>query len=265
MIGEGRSKCYELVFPADVRSSECRDRWKALPLQRARKLAVRKGWLAAQPRDFRDELLRRTAMKSYEKGEFIYHLGDPPGMMFGIVEGAALMGFPHPTIGLHQAHLGMPGDWFGEAAALHGVSRRMSVEAVAPTILLCLPLTAVQEMLEMQPKWMRNFSALLLWNLESVLRSSMDLLIAEPRARVYARLLTLCGVRDGRELPEGPITLPLNQEQLANMCGLSRKSVNLALRGLENEGACENRYGEIVVVNLAAVRTCVAKIGAGTE
>jgi len=34
-------------------------------------------------------------------------------MMFGVVEGAVLIGVAHPTIGLYQAHLGRPGDWLG--------------------------------------------------------------------------------------------------------------------------------------------------------
>ena len=84
-----------------------------MDLEAAREVVSGMGWLSQQPAGFRNELLCRTVLKSYRKGEYVYHLGDSPGMMFGVVEGAVLIGVAHPTIGLYQAHLGRPGDWLG--------------------------------------------------------------------------------------------------------------------------------------------------------
>jgi len=236
-----------------------------MDLATARAAVSETGWLSHQPKGFRNELLRRTALKSYRKGEYLYHLEDDPGMMFGVVEGAVLIGVAHPIVGLYQAHLGRPGDWYGEAAALHGVNRRVAVEAVVPVQILCLPIKAVQKMLEEQPSWQKNFSALLLWNQENAIRTATDLLIKDPKARVCARLLTLCGVRDGNNLPKGAIELPLTQDQFAMMCGLSRKSVHLALRRLESEGFCENRYGGIVVSSAEALEKSLVSFGTRSE
>jgi len=177
------------------------------------------------------------------------------------VEGAVLIGVPHPIIGLYQAHLGRPGDWFGEAAALYGVTRRVAVEARAPVKILYLSIQAVQELLLEQPLWQKNLSSLLLWNLESAIRTGVDLLIQDPKARVCARLLTLCGVRAGQNLPKGPVELPLTQDQLAMMCGLSRKSVHRALNSLESDGLCENRYAGIVVPNPASLEKSLLALG----
>ncbi len=211
------------------------------------------GWLSHQPLEFRNALLRRTTLQSFAKNEYLYHIEDSPGMMFGVVEGAVLIGIAHPIVGLYQAHLGRPGDWFGEAAALHGVRRRIAVEAAVPSQVLCLPIKSVENMLEERPQWLRNFSSLLLWNQENAIRSAADLLIRDPRARVSARLLTLCGVRAGQAVPKTAIELPVTQDQFAIMCGLSRKSVHTALNRLASEGFCENRYGGIVVLNPAAL------------
>jgi CRP/FNR family cyclic AMP-dependent transcriptional regulator len=235
--------------------------WIAVDLEAAKTVVSQRGWLSHQPGAFRDELLLRTALKSYGRGEYIYHLEDAPGMMFGIVEGAVLIGVPHPIVGLYQAHLGRPGDWYGEAAALHGVTRRVAVEARVPVQILYLSIKAVQEMLQEQPLWQRNLSSLLLWNLEIAIRTGIDLLIQDPKARVCARLLTLCGVSVGRDLPKGPIELPLTQDQLAMMCGLSRKSVHRALRNLESERLCENRYAGIVVSSPEALEKSLISRG----
>lgn len=236
-----------------------------MDIETAKRVAAQRGWLSRQPEAFRDELLRRTVLKSYGRGEYIYHLEDAPGMMFGIVEGAVLIGVPHPIVGLYQAHLGRPGDWYGEAAALLGVTRRVAVEAVVPVQILCLSTTAVQEMLEEQPLWQRNFSALLLCNLESAIQTAIDLLIKDPKARVCARLLTLCGARFGQDLPKGPIELPLTQDQLAVMCGLSRKSAHFALNSLESDGVCENRYRWIVVPSPDALERSLMSLGSCRE
>ncbi len=236
-----------------------------MDLQTAREAVSETGWLSQQPEEFRNELLCRTVLKSYAKGEYLYHLEDPPGMMFGVAEGAVLIGVPHPILGLYLAHLGRPGDWYGEAAALHGVSRRVAVEACVPVQILCLSIKAVQDMLEEQPLWQRNLSALLLWNLDRTIRSATDLLIKAPGARVRARLLTLCGIRVGKRPPKGPIELPVTQEQFAMMCGLSRKSVHVALNRLESERLCENRYGGIVVLSTAALEKSLRSLGSRRE
>ncbi len=224
-----------------------------MDLEAARETMSKMGWLSQQPSEFRNALLGRTTLRSFAKNEYLYHLDDSPGMMFGIVEGAVLIGIAHPIIGLYQAHLGRPGDWYGEAAALHGVRRRVAVEAAVPVQILGLPIHAVENMLEERPRWQRNLSSLLLWNQENAIRSAADLLIREPRARVSARLLTLCGVRTGQAPPKTPIELPVTQDQFAVMCGLSRKTVHTTLTRLAAEGLCENRYGEIVVLNPEAL------------
>lgn len=236
-----------------------------MDLQTAKTIASQKGWLAHQSATFRDALLRRTALRSYDKGQYIYHLEDEPGMMFGIVEGAVLVGVSHPIVGLYIGHLGLSGDWYGEAAALHAVTRRVSIEAAVPLHILSLPINAVQEMIEEQPLWLRNFSALLLWNQATAIRTAVDLLIREPTARLTARLLTLSGVRVGQDLPMGPIELPLTQVQLATMSGLSRKSVHRALNALEAEGLCENRYGGIVVLSTEALEWSLMSLGSRAE
>lgn len=222
-----------------------------MDLETARKFLSENGWLSTQPDEFRNELLCRTVLKSYGKGEFIYHLDDAPGMMFGLVDGALLIGAAHPIIGLYQAHLGRPGQWFGEAAALHGVKRRLAIEAPVPVLILYLPISGVQDMLQIQPLWQKNLSSLLLWNTDIAMRTTMDLLIKAPKPRVYARLLTLCGAKVGLTLTATPIDLPLTQSQFATMCGLSRKSVQRILAKMESAGLLENRYGGIRVLNPA--------------
>jgi len=145
------------------------------------------------------------------------------------------------------------------------VNRRVSAEANGAVCILSLSIQAVQELLQKQPLWLRNLSSLLLWNQETAIRMATDLLIRDARARVSARLLTLCGMRAGQELPKGPIELPLTQDQFAAMCGLSRKSAHRVLNRMEAEGLCENRYGEIVVKSPEVLAKRLMTYGARRE
>jgi len=134
-----------------------------------------------------------------------------------------------------------------------------------PVQILCLSIEAIQQMLNGQPSWQKNLSTLLLWNAETALRTTIDLLIRNPQARVSARLLTLCGVRQGYEIPKGPVEPPLTQDQFAGMCGLSRKSVQRALSNLESEGLCENHYGRIVMSSAEALENSLMSLGSRSE
>lgn len=236
-----------------------------MDIEAARKVVSELGWLSQQPEEFHKGLLSRTELKSYAKGQYLYHLDDLSHMMFGVVKGAVLIGVAHPTLGLYQAHLGRPGEWYGEDAAMQGASRLVAVEACVPTHILCLPTEAVLGMLKEQPLWYRNISALLLWNLERAVRTATDLLITDPNVRVRARLLTLCGYGICQDFPDDRIELPLTQDQFAMMCGLSRKSVHLSLHRLESEGLCENRYGGIVVPSAEALEKSLLSLGSRSE
>ena len=232
-----------------------------MEVQVARDIAVREGWLASQPEPFRREVLKRSVLRRYEKGEYLYHLDDEPGMMCGIVEGAVLIAVPHPIVGVYQGHLGRVGDWFGEVAAVHQVRRKISIEAAIPVQVLCLSIGSVQDMIRDIPSAMKQFSTLLLWNHQIALRTAVDLMIREPLPRVCARLLTLVGFGRGQTLGDGPFELPLTQDLLATMCGLSRKSVHRVLKMLEAEGHCQSHYGTIVVLDPRAVERKLVEAG----
>jgi CRP-like cAMP-binding protein len=219
------------------------------------------GWLATQETKFREQFLERAVLKNYAKGEFIYHFGDPAGMICGVVDGAVMIGVPHPIAGQYQVHLGLSGDWYGMAAVLFGMKQSVEVQAAMATQMMCVPEPAVNEML-LDLRNYRSLSTAMLWNHEKAIRTTTDLLISNPTARVCARLLTLCGARFGKNPPEKPVELPITQDQLAMMCGLSRKSVNRVLIKLKVDKICEYRYGSLVVPNCERLETKLVQMAA---
>jgi CRP-like cAMP-binding protein len=93
------------------------------------------------------------------------------------------------------------------------------------------------------PDHCRCFAHLTIEHLEDALRVIASLMPNDVVARVAGRLLCLSIVEAG-----AGSEITVTQSDLASMCGLSRQSVNKALRRLIEEGAVSSRYGKSLLV-----------------
>lgn len=104
-----------------------------------------------------------------------------------------------------------------------------------------------------------QFNAVLVRSLaEQVQRLSSQLqefLYLPVETRVRRRLVSLCTLFQG---PEFPIIVPLSQEQLGNLAGASRQTVNRALRKDEHLNILKLERRRIVVVDPARLRVRAA-------
>jgi CRP/FNR family transcriptional regulator, cyclic AMP receptor protein len=71
---------------------------------------------------------------------------------------------------------------------------------------------------------------------------------------VLQRRLVMLAEGHGEHHPDAKRTLEVTQEQLAAMLSSSRQSVNQALKELEQHGLVRVAYGQIVLVDLEALR-----------
>ena len=78
--------------------------------------AVPIGWLAGQPVAFRDALLEAGDVRVMSPGSSIYGLGDPPGGLYGLVEGLVDVLIAPGAWTPMLVHVATPGWWVGEAA-----------------------------------------------------------------------------------------------------------------------------------------------------
>ncbi len=143
------------------------------------------------------------------------------------------------------ATVGTPGYWIGEAAAFRRAPRRAALVAKSEVWAYYLPL-AEFETLVTNPDYCRSFAHLTIEHLEDAIRVLASLMSNDIVARVGGRLLNLITAQ-----PDGGKDLIVTQTDLASMCGLSRQSVNKALRHLTDEGAVLSRYGKVTVIDPA--------------
>jgi CRP/FNR family transcriptional regulator, cyclic AMP receptor protein len=68
-----------------------------------------RGWLAAQPNDFRDWIARAGRWRKYAAGHVLYDAGEPADALYGLCEGALNITLPlvgDEPVTIHRAEPG---------------------------------------------------------------------------------------------------------------------------------------------------------------
>jgi CRP/FNR family transcriptional regulator, cyclic AMP receptor protein len=225
----------------------------------AHRTVSRLGWLSSEPERFRQLVLERTVFQKVGAEQVIYAAGDSPGGVFGLVSGGLRILVAPDETAAFSIHLFVPGSWTGEAAAITGRLRLVTVATTRDTQLLHLPLAAVNAILREDSEAFRSFARLTHWHLATALGVIDDLMLRDPHKRVVAALLRLSGCRS--EIPEGlgPVDLDLSQDDLALMSNVGRTLANEVLRELQAVGQIEVGYRRIRVVAPDGLRPMLSK------
>lgn len=210
--------------------------------------ALRKaGWLSSQPASFQDEVLRLGRIRRYEQGATVVSIGDPPGGLIALVEGALAVFIAPGDTGPHFAHLASPGCWFGEGGFFTGGPRRLTLEVTAESVVFHLPLDAMERLAAADPENMRRFGCIALQNIDLCLEAIDTLLIADPKRRIAATLLRCIG-------ESATPRIAMSQSALGRSANASRKVVNRTLGELAEMGLIEPGYAQIVIRDVARLK-----------
>ncbi len=187
----------------------------------AETILLQSPWFARQSAGLRTALLARARIETLAPGQWIYGSGDALNGLYAVLAGTA-----HLTMTLGEAdtliEIVQPGQLFGQAARFGGGPRLVTAIAGERTTLLHVPDHVLAEIARGEPEVWRSFTELLYGQLAGALQLAAAMIRLAPPQRVAARLWMLAG---GRER-----TVRVTQGQLAEMTGLSRKTVNGHLR-----------------------------------
>lgn len=211
-----------------------------------------RGWLAEQPEDLRSAVCRRLRVQRFEAGARIYAAGDPPGGLYGVVEGSVSIDVAERAERV-PVHVVGPSAWIGEAGALPRGPRLVGARAMTPAVLAHLPQRDLEALLEEQPHWWPCFSKLHARSLALALRFLRDQIATSTRERVARRL-----VEHAEPGGEGAGEIALTQRLVADLLGLSRASLARALASLSETGLVDRGYGRIRILDVEGLRRCAA-------
>lgn len=204
-------------------------------------------------KDARAALLDRSITQRFRAGEAVYHLGDPAGGIYLVLEGGMRVEIATGNLNTFLAHYLPPGIWFGEPSALTGQPRMVGVMAAQDSELLHVNLTNLNQLIAQYPDILRHLAGITQFHLRTAIGAIADLMIRDTEPRFIATLMRLAGIRDGA-LRGTRYDVFFTQEEIASMANVARTTANAMLRTLENEGLIEITYRRVVIIDEPRLR-----------
>ncbi len=208
------------------------------------------GWLSGQPTSFRSRVVTLSRLRHYRAGQQICGIGDPPGDLFGLVDGElSVMISPEESAPI-LVHVATPGWWIGEAALMTDTPRRVTMTARRPSTLLALSPTAVRQLAGEDPETWRRLACITVGHLDHALSVIATLTATDPRIRVAVALRRAVRLTGGA--PTAAI-IHVSQDELGELARLTRNALRPVLVELEGLGLIRRGYRRIEIPDTAAL------------
>lgn len=191
---------------------------------------------AALDDEAQQALLAQMSSSRLERGDILFREGDQGDTLYVIGEGKVKLGRTSSDGRENLIAILGPGEMFGELSLFDPGPRTMTATAVAETQLMGLGNESLTTLLSGRPEVSKALLASLAKRLRRTNEHLADLVFTDVPGRVAKALLDLAN-RFGRPVEEGVMVgHDLTQEELAQLVGASRETVNKALADFATRG-----------------------------
>ncbi|WP_022873694.1 Crp/Fnr family transcriptional regulator [Nesterenkonia alba] len=188
------------------------------------------------------------------RGKSIFHEGDAGDELYFIVSGKIKLGRSTPDGRENLLAVLGPGEIFGEMALFNPAPRTATATAVSETKLAGLKHENLREVITRAPEVSIQLLQALAKRLTRTNESLADLVFSDVPGRVAKALLDLAD-RFGRPAPDGILVAhELTQEELAQLVGASRETVNKALAEFVQRGWLRLEARAVVILDIQRIR-----------
>lgn len=182
--------------------------------------------LAALSATDREVLANALTRRHYRRGDVIFQREDPGQSLFIIEHGTVCAYVPGAQGTDLTLAVFTDGDFFGDMSLLDGMPRSASVAATTDTTTLILERSDFINLLRSRPDAAMAVLATVAKRLRNAGEMASDLAFLDVGGRLAKKLLDLA-ITHGVQRETGTyLNLPITQEELANMIGVTRESVN---------------------------------------
>jgi CRP-like cAMP-binding protein len=206
--------------------------------------------LAGVPPDEVRQLLSLARRRKFRRGEVVFHREDPADSMHLVVKGRFAIRVMTPLGEPATIAVRGPGDAFGEMALVGGARRSATVEALEESETFSVYEGDFHRLRGEHPEIDQLLIGFLSNEVRMLNERLLEALYLPAERRVLRRVVELAALY-GRG--DGPVEVPLTQEELAGLAGTSRATVNAVLRDEEKRGTVELKRGKTVVLDREAV------------
>ena len=196
------------------------------------------------PEDARVRLLDNAPLRLFAHGQIIQQRGERPNGFWVIESGSVKIGQFRLNGEFRTLALLGDGDSYGELAVLAGSDRAVESVADGAVSLRWIETRAFERAIDGNSAAMRQLIGALALELQEVLSLAASLGQGNSIARIASTLANLA--RDGA----AGTMLKLGQQELGELTGLTRVTINKCLADLERQGAIRRHYARIEICNL---------------
>jgi CRP/FNR family transcriptional regulator, cyclic AMP receptor protein len=206
-----------------------------------------------------DQLCRYAKHITLKRGANIFSKGDPGNSLFAVISGTVKISISSPDGRNAILNLINAGETFGEMSVLDGQPR--STDAIANTNceLYVIDRREFLPFVRSQPELAMKFIELLCTRLRWTSDQVEQVILQDLPGRLASALL---GLTEKRKLEPESRTIAITQQEISEMVGMTRESINKQLRVWASRSWVRLEHGAIVVLDAASLRE-LAEAGSG--
>ena len=216
----------------------------------AENILLRNEWYSTLAASIRDQVLNLGVIKTAEQGvEIIQQDTLGPGIC-AVSEGQVAITRRLPGDATFFYYLGGPGFWFGEVGVLTETAAVITATARTRVRYLLLPIAIFNKAAAERPELYRVVADMALKRSLEVYRAMAEAHILMPGERLQQRLIAMARLLHLDDQKADMLDLQLSQQEVAQMLGCSRPTVNTILSDLQKKGLIEVSFRKISIVDL---------------
>ena len=196
----------------------------------------------------RQSLLGRAPLRMFDDGQIIQQKGDDAIGFWVIERGTVKIGQFRLDGEFRAIALLVDGDSYGELALFAANQRVVDAVADGHVALRWIEAASFERAIQSDPATMRR----LVGNLAAQLQEVLDLVAGLGQGSSLSRVASVLANMSATR--RAPVTITLSQQELGELTGLTRTTVNKCLSILEARGALRRHYGRIELIDHTQLR-----------
>src|SRR5437016_5220855 len=199
-----------------------------------------------------DQLCRYAKHSTLKRGATIVSRGDPGNSLIAVISGTVKISVSSADGRSAILNLIGPGEIFGEVAVLDGLARTADATANTNCEIFVIDRREFIPFVRSQPALAMKFIELLCTRLRRTSDQVEEVILQNLPGRLASALLRLT-----EKHKPGDRTIAITQQEISEMVGMSRESINKQLRAWAARSWVRLEHGAIVVLNAAMLRELI--------
>jgi CRP/FNR family cyclic AMP-dependent transcriptional regulator len=204
--------------------------------------------------DALDQLCRYAQPTSLKRGATLFAKGDPGHSLYAVISGTVKISVSSPDGRNAILNLIGAGEVFGEMSVLDGRVRSTDATANTNCEILVIDRRDFLPFVHSQPALAMKFIELLCERLRWTSDQVEQIILQDLPGRLASALL---GLTEKRKLESANRTIAITQQEISEMVGMTRESINKQLRAWAARDWLRLEHGAIVVLNADPLRELV--------